>query len=176
VLATSVYLIVFRTIHIVAAIAWGGAVFLFVVYVQPSAAAIAPAGAPFLRELLGRRRMVDGILALATTTIVGGGFLYWHDWQVSGGFGDWIGSTYGRWLTIGALSAIGAFLIGLTVTRPNVRRMMALGARIAEEGGQPTPEQAAEMGATQARLKVAARVSLGLVAFAAFAMATARYW
>jgi hypothetical protein len=175
-LATSVYLIVFRALHIVASIAWGGAVFLFVVFVQPSAASIGPAGAPFMRELLARRRMVDAILTLATTTIVAGGFLYWHDLDVSGSFGDWIGTAYGGWLTFGAVAAIAAFLIGLTVTRPNVRRMLALGARIAEGGGQPTPEQARELGATQARLKVAARVSLGLVAVAAFAMATARYW
>jgi uncharacterized membrane protein len=175
-IAADAYMVVFRALHIVASIAWGGAVFLFVVFVQPSAAAIGPASAPFMRELLARRRMVDGILALASTTIVAGAFLYWHDWQVSGSFGDWIETPYGGWLTIGAVSAIAAFLIGLTVTRPNVKRMLALGARIAEGGGQPTPEQAREMGATQARLKVAARVSLGLVAFAAFAMATARYW
>jgi hypothetical protein len=175
-IATSVYMIVFRALHIVASIAWGGAVFLFVVYVQPSAASIAPAGAPFMRELLARRRMVDGILALAATTIVAGGFLYWHDVDVAGSFGDWIESSVGGWLTVGAVSAITAFLIGLTVTRPNVQRMLALGARIAEGGGQPTPEQAGELAATQGRLKLAARVSLGLVAFAGFAMATARYW
>jgi hypothetical protein len=171
-----VYLIVFRVVHIVASIAWGGAVFLFVVYVQPSAAAIAPAGAPFLRELLAKRRMVDGILAIAATSILGGAFLYWHDWDVSGSFGDWVGSTYGAWLTVGALAALTAFAIGLIVTRPSVMRMLALGAMIAQAGGDPTPEQGAQMQAIQGRLKVAARVSLGLIGVAAFAMATARYW
>ena len=175
-LATSVYLIVFRIVHVMAAIAWGGAVFLFVLYVQPSVAAIAPAGAPFVRELLGRRRVVDVMLTLAATTIVGGAFLYWHDWQVTGSFGDWIGGSFGLWLTVGTVAAIIAFLIGLFVTRPNARRMLALGAKIAEAGGQPTPDQAAEMRATQGRLKVAARTSLGLIAVAAFTMATARYW
>jgi hypothetical protein len=176
VLSTSVYLIVFRVVHILAAVAWGGTVFLFVVYIQPSAAAIAPAGAPFIRELLAKRRMVDGILTLASTTILGGAFLYWHDWQQTGSFGDWVGSTYGAWLTVGAVAALGAFAIGVRVTRPNVHRMLALGAQIADGGGPPTPEQAEEMQATQARLKVAARVSLGLVGVAAFTMATARYW
>jgi hypothetical protein len=176
VVGTSVYLIVFRVVHILAAIAWGGSVFLFVLYVQPSVAAIAPAGAPFMRELLARRRLVDRILGLAVTTIVGGAFLYWHDWQVSGGFGDWVESTYGAWLTAGALAAIVAFLIGLLVTRPNVGRLLALGARVAEAGPDAPPELTAELHATQARLRTAARASLALIGVAAFCMATARYW
>jgi uncharacterized membrane protein len=175
-LAAGVYMIVFRIVHILAGIAWAGSVFLFVLFVQPSVAAIAPAGAPFMRELLAKRRMVDGILTLASTTILGGAFLYWHDWQQTGSFGDWVGSTYGAWLTVGAVAALGAFAIGVRVTRPNVHRMLAHGAQIADGGGPPTPEQAEEMQATQARLKVAARVSLGLVGVAAFTMATARYW
>jgi hypothetical protein len=176
VLATSVYLIVFRIVHVVAAIVWGGALFLFVVYVQPSVAAIAPAGAPFLREMLGRRRVTDFMLSVAGTTIVGGAFLYWHDMQQAGGFADWIQTSFGGWLTVGSVAAIVAFLVGLFVTRPNAQRMLALGARVAEAGGQPTPDLASEMAATQSRLKLAARTSLALVAIAAFTMATARYW
>lgn len=174
--SASAYLIVFRIVHILAAIAWGGAVFLLVLYVQPSVAAIAPAGAPFMRELLGRRRTIDAILMLAATTIVGGGFLYWHHWQAFGSLGDWVGSTFGAWLTVGTIAAVLAFLIGLLVTRPSAQRMLALGARIAEAGGTPTPEQAEEIRTTQARMKVAARTSLGLIGIAAFTMATARYW
>ena len=175
-LGMSIYLIVFRVVHILGAIAWGGAIFLFVVFVQPSAAAIAPAGAPLVRQLLGPRRMVDWIVRIASATILGGAFLYWHDWQAYGSLGDFLGSAFGLSLTIGALAALLAFGIGLAVTRPNVERMLALGAQIAQGGGEPTAEQAQEMQATQARLKMAARVSLGLIAVAAFEMATARYW
>lgn len=175
-LSASVYLIVFRVVHILAAVAWGGAVFLMVVYLQPASASIAPAGAPLMNELLGRRKLVNGILGLAATTIVGGGFLYWHDWQTTGSFADWITSTFGAWITIGTAAAILAFLIGLFVTRPNVGRMLALGAQIAQGGGPPAPEQAAQMQAIQGRMKNAARTSFALIVVAAFAMATARYW
>ncbi|MGZ5353024.1 MAG: hypothetical protein ACXWX6_10405 [Actinomycetota bacterium] len=175
-LSTSVYLIVFRVVHVIAAILWGGAVFLFVLFVQPSAAATAPGSGPFVRELLAKRRLVDVLLTLAATTIVGGGFLYWHDWQLTGSFGDWVGSTFGLWLTIGTVVAIAAFLIGLTITRPNVRRLLTLGGRVAQAGGEPTSEQAREMRATQARLRAAARTSFALIMVAAFTMATARYW
>lgn len=175
-LATGAYVVVFRILHVLAGIAWGGAVYLFVLYVQPSAAAAGPAGSRFMGELIGKRRMVDGILLLASVTIVAGGFLYWHDWQATGGFADWIESSFGLWMTIGAVSAILAFVIGLLVTRPNVGRMMALGSQIAAGGGEPTPEQGGQMRAIQGRLQAAARTSLALIAVAAFAMSTARYW
>src|SRR5713226_5981083 len=115
-------MLLFRLIHIAAGVAWAGSVFLFVVFVQPSAAAIAPAGAPFMGELLGKRRLVDRILGLAAATIVGGLFLYWKDWHLYGSFGNWVGSRLGLGLTIGAISAIVAFLIGLVGTRPGVER------------------------------------------------------
>ncbi len=139
-IGTSVYMLVFRLIHIAAGVAWAGSVFLFVVFVQPSAAAIAPAGAPFMAELLGKRKLVDRILGLAAATIVGGLFLYWKDWQLYGSLGDWAGSRFGLGLTIGAISAIVAFLIGLLGTRPGVERLMALARQAAAAGRPPTPE------------------------------------
>lgn len=174
-LAASAYMVVFRIVHILAGVIWVGSVFLFVIYVQPSAAAIAPAGAPFMAELLGKRRMVDGIITAAVVTVLGGLFLYWRDWHIYASFEDWIGSAFGVTLTIGAICAITALAIGILVTRPNVMRMLALGRRAAESGGPPAPETAAEIGAIQARLKVAARISLGLVLLAVLAMASARY-
>ncbi|MGZ4150003.1 MAG: hypothetical protein ACXVQJ_08185 [Actinomycetota bacterium] len=174
-LAASWYMVVFRIVHILAGVAWVGSVFLFVVFVQPSSAAIAPAGAPFMGELLGRRRLVDRLVALGVITVLGGLFLYWRDWHEYASFGDWIGSAFGVTLTIGALAAIAALTIGITVTRPNVLRFLALGRQVAESGAPPSPEVAAEMGAIQARLKVFARISLGLLAIAVLGMATARY-
>ncbi len=175
-LATSVYLIVFRAVHILGAVAWGGSAYLLVVYVQPSVASIAPAGAPFMRELLGRRKLIDGILLLGGITVVGGLFLYWHDWHAYGGLGDFLGSAFGLSLTIGAVAAIGALAVGGSVTKPNARRMLALGGQIAQGGGEPSAEQARELQAIQGRLKAAARTSLVLIVIAAFEMATARYW
>ncbi len=175
-LATSAYLIVFRIVHVVAAIAWGGSVFLFVLFVQPSAAAIGPSAGPFMAELLGKRKLVDNILWIAAFTIVGGGFLYWHDWQAVGSLGDWLGTAFGLWLTIGAIAAIVAFLIGLFGTRPGVQRLMALARQAAEAGGPPPPDLAQEIQRMQTRLRALARMNLTFVSIAAFAMATASYW
>jgi hypothetical protein len=166
---------VFRLVHVAAGVAWAGSVYLFVMFVQPSAAAIAPAGAPFMAELLGKRRLVSRIIELGSATVLGGLFLYWHDWQAFGSFGDWIGSAFGRFITIGALAAIVALAIGVIGTRPNAERLLSIGRQATAAGG-PSPEQAAEMGRIQGLLKVLARTSLALIGVSVFCMATARYW
>jgi hypothetical protein len=169
-------MLVFRLIHIVAAIAWGGSLFLLVLYLQPSAKAIGPAAGPFMRELLGNRKLGLVILQLAGATIVAGGFLYWHDLDERGGLGDFLGSSFGLWLTIGAVAAIAAFLLGLLVTKPTMDRMLAAGARVAQGGDAPPPEAVQELAGLQARARSLAKVNLTLVTIAAVAMSTARYW
>ncbi len=171
------FMVVFRIVHIGAGVVWVGSLFLLVVYVQPSAAAIAPAGAPFMAELLGKRRTVDGIITAATISVVGGLVLYWRDWHDTGSFGDWIGTSFGATLTVGAVAALVALAIGVFATRPNVVRLLALGRRAAEGAGSgaPDPAIAAEIGAIQGRLKILARTSLALLVLSVLAMATARY-
>lgn len=174
-LATSAYVIVFRVLHITAGVAWGGSVFLFVVFVQPTAAAPGPGSGPFMQELLGRRKLVHWILALAALTIVGGLFLYWKDWHAVGSLGDWVGTRFGLALTIGSISAIVGFLIGFFGTRPGVDRLLALGAKAAA-GDAPQPELMGQIRRLQARLRMLARTNLAFVTIAVLAMATARYW
>ena len=72
--AASTYMLVFRTLHILGGIAWGGSIFLMVFFLQPTAKAVGPAAGPFMRELLSVRKLMDVVLALAATTIVAGGF------------------------------------------------------------------------------------------------------
>lgn len=110
--ATSAYMLVFRIVHILAGVAWAGSVFLFVIYVQPSAAAIGPAGAPFMTELLAKRKLTSRLIELGSITVVGGLFLYWRDWQLYESFGDWIGTSFGVIITVGALAAIAGLAIG----------------------------------------------------------------
>jgi uncharacterized membrane protein len=170
--------IVFRIFHIGAGVAWVGSVYFLVAFVQPSSAAIGPAAAPFMNELLGARRLVDRILVLASVTILAGLILYLKDMNAVGGFGDWIGSSQGLVFTIGGLAAIGAVLIGGLGTRPAVERLLALGRQIAEasQAGPPPPDLAGQVPGIQARLKVFARLSLALLVVAVLAMSTAGNW
>ncbi len=174
-LASDTFMALFRIVHILAGVAWVGSVFFTVVFLQPSAAAIAPAGAPLMGELLGKRHLVDRFILLASITVVAGLVLYWSDWQDYGSFGDWIGSSFGATLTVGALAALVALAFGVFGTRPNVQRLLALGQQVAASGAPPTPEVGAEMATIQGRMKNFARVSLAFLVLSVLAMASARY-
>ena len=173
-LATDAYMVLLRIVHIVTGVFWVGSLFVVVVFVQPSAAALGPAGAPFMSELR-RRRFVDVVFIDALFTVVAGSFLYWHDWHTYPSFGDWIGSNLGAALTVGTLLAISGLVVAALVTRPTIGRLVSLGRQAAGSGGTPSPELAARIGALQRRLIVAERASFSLVLLAVVAMASARY-
>ena len=173
-LATDATMVFLRIVHIVTGVIWVGSLFVVVVFVQPSAATLGAAGAPFMSELR-RRRFVDVVFIDALFTVIAGSLLYWRDWHTYPSFGDWIGSSFGASLTVGALLAISGLVVAATVTRPTIGRLVSLGRQLAGSGGPPSTEQAARIGALQRRLVVAERVSFSLVLLAVVAMASARY-
>jgi uncharacterized membrane protein len=172
----STYMLVFRVIHILLAIAWGGTVFLLVFFLQPTAKAIGPAAGPFMGELLGVRKLTKWLLRIAGASVIAGGFLYWHDLEQFDGIGDFVGSAFGLWLTIGAIAALVALGIGMFATAPTLRRMMAVGKQVAQAGEAAPPELVKELGGLQKRSRNLAKMNLTFVTIAAFAMSTARYW
>src|SRR5215510_2858802 len=105
---TQWFFIIFRLIHILAGVAWAGGVFLFVVFIQPSAAAIGPAAGPMMGQLLGARKLVDRFLQLAAITIVAGLVMYIKIASDFGSLGDLLDTGYGVALTLGMLAAITA--------------------------------------------------------------------
>ena len=173
-LASDAYLVLLRIVHIATGVIWVGSLFVVVVFVQPSAATLGPAGAPFMSELR-RRRFVDVVFIDALFTVAAGLLLYWRDWHQHPSFGDWVGSSFGASLTVGALLAIAGLGVAASVTRPTIVRLVAVGKQVAESGGPPTPETAARMGRLQRRLVVAERISFSLVLLAVVFMASARY-
>jgi uncharacterized membrane protein len=173
-LATDTYMVLLRIVHITTGVIWVGSLFVVVVFVQPSAATLGPAGAPFMSELR-RRRFVDVVFVDAVLTVVAGALLYWHDWHMHASFGDWIGSGFGASLTVGALLALSGLGVAALVTRPTIVRLVSLGKQVAESGGTPTRETTAQIGALQHRLVVAERASFSLVLLAVVFMASARY-
>jgi uncharacterized membrane protein len=173
-LASDASMVLLRIVHIGTGVIWVGSLFVVVFFVQPSAATLGPAGAPFMSELR-RRRFVDVVFIDAVFTLLAGLFLYWHDWHTYPSFGDWIGSHFGAALTVGALLAIAGLGVAGSVTRPTIGRLVSLGKQVAESGGPPQPEMAARIGTLQHRLVAAERVSFSLVFLAVVAMASARY-
>jgi len=173
-LATDTPMVLLRIVHIATGVIWVGSLFVVVFFVQPSAATLGPAGAPFLAELR-RRRFVDVVFIDAVFTVVAGAILYWHDWHLQRSFSDWIGTHLGAALTVGGLLAISGLAVAGSVTRPTIRRLVSVSRQVAESGAPPTPETGARIGALQRRLVVAERVSFGLVLVAVVAMSSARF-
>ena len=61
-LAAEGFELVFRTLHIMAGVAWGGSAFLFTVFIEPAAAKLGPAAGPFMEETIGRRKVPEIVL------------------------------------------------------------------------------------------------------------------
>jgi hypothetical protein len=168
-----VYLIVLRILHIAAGVFWVGAAALFFFFVEPAVKELGPTGGAFMGHLAQKKKMPVAILASAGLTILAGILLYLRS---SGGFDlDWITSSTGLTFTVGGLTAIAAFLMGLTVVKPSVDRLGALGAEIQASGGQPSEAQAAALHAVDTKLKTVGRLNMALLTVAVVAMATARY-
>jgi hypothetical protein len=175
-IATDWTTLLFRLIHVTAGVWWAGSVFLFVVFVQRSAAAIAPAGAPFMMELVGKRKLPTRLLELAGATIAAGLVLYWIDWHDRASLDDFAMQGFGLGITLGALSAITAFVVGLFGTHPTAKKFMALAGEAAASGAPPSPEVGKQMQQLQAKLAFYAKFNLAFVTIAVVCMATARYW
>src|SRR5688500_17339336 len=167
------YMVVLRILHILAGVFWVGAAFTTILFLQPTAREVGPAAGPFMAHLAGKKRLVDWVLRAAGLTILVGLLMYW---RVTGGL-EWdrITSAYGISLTIGALCAIAAFSLGLSVVRPTIMATLAIGREVAASGGPPTPEQGAQLQALQKRGTAVGQVVLPLLVVAVAGMAAARY-
>jgi hypothetical protein len=167
------YVIILRVIHIGAGIFWVGAAFVLFVFIQPSARELGPPGQAFMGHLATKKRLPLAVLVSGIITVLAGLLLYW---EVSDGFDPaWISTGPGIGFTVGGAAAIVTVLLGLTITKPAIDRMGALGQKIAGGGGPPTPEQASELQRLQGRTVLVGRVSLALLTVAVVAMAIARY-
>jgi uncharacterized membrane protein len=174
VVATSVFWIVFRFIHIFSAILWVGSAFAVFVFVEPTVAALGPEGGKFIGYMVEKRKLPVVITSLSGLTVLGGIVLYL---KASNGLdSDWITSGPGIGFTIGAVAALVAFVMGLVQIKPTVDKMSALGAEIQSAGGPPQPEQLAAMEALTTKFRALGRRDLVLILIAAATMATARYW
>ncbi len=126
-----------------------------------------------MAHLAGKKHLVDWVLRAAALTILAGALMYW---RVTGGLElDRITSAPGISLTIGALCAIAAFSLGLSVVRPTIMSTLAIGREVAASGGPPTPEQGAQLQALQKRGKAIGQVIVPLLIVAVSGMAAARY-
>ena len=152
-----------RLVHIVAGGFWAGSVMLLGWFIVPSARDAGPGAGPFMQALL-KRRLPAIMIGTGVVTVLAGLWLW-----------AWRMPSLERWqgwaIAIGAVSAIGALVIGIGWQRPTAAKVQALGAEISGAGSPPTPEQGAEMGRLQAKMAGYASVLAVLLTLALAGMA-----
>jgi uncharacterized membrane protein len=163
--------VVLRVIHIGSAIVWVGSSAFLHFFIEPTVKELGPPGGSFMKHMVEKRKVPVVISAAGVLTVAAGIILYLRD---SDGLNvDWITTAPGLALTIGGISAILAFVLGVGFVRPRVVRLGKLGSEMAS--GQPSQQQVQEMGALQGRLHRLSVINLFLLGIAVVTMASARY-
>jgi uncharacterized membrane protein len=163
--------ILLRLIHILAGIFWVGAVFFVAGFLVPTVRETGREGGRFMQHLAQRRRLPVFLGIAASLTVLSGLFMYGR--LVSSTHGQWARSGPGIGYGIGGLAALLGGIAGGAISGRAARRMAAIGQAAGAAG--PSAEQQAEMGRLQSRIAVGSRITAGLLAVAAGAMAVARY-
>jgi uncharacterized membrane protein len=169
-------MVVLRFFHIVAGALWFGSAFLFAGFVGPSAAEVGPSAGPLMSAVVKKRRAARVITGLSLSTVIAGWLMWLVDLSRYGSLGDWLGSTFGIVITIGAVLATIAAYLGVTGIGMNVEKLVELGDAVRAAGGPPTPEQGARLEHLGAEIARHGKIDLVLLFIAVSAMATARYW
>jgi len=162
-------LLLFRLLHIFAGVLWVGGVVFIALFLQPTVRAIGPAGGQFMGHLLTKTRIAAYFPAVAGLNVLAGLFLFWRN-TASGG--NWASTRSGMTISIGALAAIIAFLIGGVM----IGRSMGEIAKILQaSGGPPQGEAATRLADHQSRIQRGTKIVLPLLVIAVITMAVGRY-
>jgi hypothetical protein len=168
-----VLFLILRAIHILGGVVWAGGAIVAFGFIIPSAKATQPGSNGFMQHFTGPGGFPRMMGIVGIVTVLAGLGMYV---TVSGHFDStWMRSRHGMVLSAGAVIAILALLEGLVVTRSSALKLSVIGAQVAASGGPPSPEQAKQMGALQAKLEAAGGRGAWMLGTAAVLMAIARY-
>ncbi len=167
------YLFILRLLHIVSGVFWAGGLFSLAMFIMPSINSSMPEGGKVMQRMIGAYHFPIYMTIGGSLTVLSGILMYTN---LSKGFSmDWIGSAHGLCLTIGGLSAIIGFILGILVNKPKADRMGVIGKQIMQAGGKPTEIQMAEMTALRMTITSMTTYIAVLVLIAVIGMAVAKY-
>src|ERR1700752_2038934 len=114
-------ILVLRLLHIFSGVFWAGGVFYLAFFVFPAVNAMGPDGGKFMQQLSRTRNMpmimtINGII----TVLAGLRLLQIDSGNVQA---TWFQSGMGLVITIGAVAALGALLIGMFFNKPRAEKM-----------------------------------------------------
>lgn len=167
-------IVLLRVTHIFAGVLWVGSAIVYFFFVEPTVKTLGPVRPKFMQDFIERRRYPLYMNIVSALTILAGALLFWN---TSGGLqANWLKSGPGLGFTIGSVVAFVVYLIGFFFIRPRAGRLGALGKEVAQAGGPPSPEQAAELQKLDQEMRSIERIDVVLLTISLLAMATARYW
>jgi uncharacterized membrane protein len=168
----SVFLLA-RFVHVVAGVAWAGALIFIAWFLTPALRATGPSGGAMMQQLMRVQRLPVYLMTLMALTILSGLSLFWLDITAFGP--AWMHTGAGRTFAAGGAFAILSAILGMVVNVPASKKLGALMASIHAAGTQPSAEQAAELGRLQSRLYRAGQAVAVLILLAVICMGVARY-
>jgi uncharacterized membrane protein len=169
-----IYLLGLRFVHIVASMCWAGGGFIFFLFVDPTAKALAPTGMQFVQYMVTKRRFSIFMVISSTLTVLTGALLIW---QLAGGqLLSYMKTGPGLGFTLGSIAGIVVYFVGMFGVNPRAVKLAKIGEAIKAAGGPPTPAQGAELHRLDKEMSVLSLADFILVAISLGLMASARYW
>jgi len=155
-----------RAVHVIAGVAWAGAIFMLASVIMPIAVRHSAEGAGRWMGLVARRAGMSSMIA-ALLTVLSGIYLFaaLHAQDASTG---------GFVLKTGALAAILSAGVGILLGRPAGAELGRLQQTLAP-GVAPDQDTLRRIDVLRRRQVLGARLAAGLLGFAVLAMATFRY-
>jgi len=169
-----VYMLVLRFIHIVSSVGWAGGGFIVFLFIEPTAKALAPAGMQFMQYMVTKQRFSIFMVIASTLTVLSGALLIWK--TASSNWSGYVQSGPGLLFTLGSITGIVVYFVGMFGVNPRAIQLSKLGQQIQAAGGPPTPEQGAAMHKLDREMYVLSLIDFILVAVSLALMASARYW
>jgi len=168
------YLVVLRLVHIIASVCWAGGAFIFFLFVEPTAKALAPMGMQFVQHMVAKRRYNEFMGITSILTVLSGALLLWQD--ASGQWLTWMKTGPGLGFMLGTITGAVVFFIGMFGIKPRAERLAKIGVEVQAAGGPPSPAQGAELQRLDKEMSSLGYVDFVLIAISLVFMATARYW
>ena len=168
------YLIILRLVHVIASVCWAGGGFIFFLFIEPTAKALAPTGMQFVEYMVTKRRFSIFMVISSTLTLLSGALLLWQ--YASGRWLDYVSTGPGLGFTLGSVVGMIVYFIGMLGVNPRAVKMAKISQEIHAAGGPPTPEQGAILHKLDREMSTLNVADFALVALSLVLMATARYW
>lgn len=116
-----IYLLILRFVHIIASICWAGGAFIFFLFIEPTAKALAPTGMEFIQHMVTKRRYIFFMVISSTLTVLAGALLIaqraGEQWQ------SYVQTGPGLGFTLGSAVGVLVYFIGMFGVNPRAIRI-----------------------------------------------------